>query len=75
MVKSTKLRSVLCLLIALILVVSVFVPTGAVADSTLEISANQEQSQGKTVVSDLRITGLDRPMDGSEWHPGQRNCR
>ena len=61
MVKSTKLRSVLCLLIALILVVSVFVPTGAVADSTLEISANQEQSQGKTVVSDLRITGLEAP--------------
>ena len=64
MVKSTKLRSVLCLLIALILVVSVFVPTGAVADSTLEISANQEQSQGKTAVSDLRITGLEAPQKG-----------
>ena len=67
MVKSTKLRSVLCLLIALILVVSVFVPTGAVADSTLEISANQEQSQGKTVVSDLRITGLEAPQKGSSF--------
>lgn len=67
MVKSTKLRSVLCLLIALTLAISVFVPTGAVADSTLEISANQEQSQGKTPVSDLRIGGLEAPQKGSTF--------
>ena len=42
-------------------------PTGAVADSTLEISANQEQSQGKTPVSDLRIGGLEAPQKGSTF--------
>ena len=67
MVQSKKVRSVLCLLIALILAVSAFLPTGAVADSTLEISAEPEESHGKTAVSDLRITGLEVPQKGSSF--------
>ena len=67
MVKSTKLRGVLCLLIALILTVSVFMPTAAMADSALAISAEPEQRQGRTVVTDLRITGLEAPKKGTPF--------
>ena len=55
MKKQIRLRGVLCLLIALTLVISVFVPTGAVADSTLEISANQEQSLCRTACAGLSL--------------------
>ena len=64
--RMTLCRS-LCLLMALLMAVGIGLPVRANAEAPVEIHAGAEEEQNKTVLTDLRITGLSAPQPGQPF--------
>ena len=64
--RMTLCRS-LCLLMALLMAVGIGLPVRANAEAPVEIHAGAAEEQNKTVLTDLRITGLSAPQPGQPF--------
>ncbi len=67
MKKRMNLCRSLCLLMALLMAVGIGLPVRANAEAPVEIHAGAEEEQNKTVLTDLRITGLSAPQPGQPF--------
>ncbi len=64
--RMTLCRS-LCLLMALLMAVGIGLPGRANAEAPVEITVETSDEQNKTVLTDLRITGLSAPQPGQPF--------
>ena len=67
MKKRTNLRRSLCLMMALLMAVGIGLPGRANAEAPVEITAKTTDEQNKTVLTDLRVTGLSAPQPGQPF--------
>ncbi len=67
MKKRMTLRRSLCLMMALLMAIGIGLPLRANAEAPVEIHAEAADEQNKTVLTDLRITGLSAPQPGQPF--------
>lgn len=67
MKKRMNLCRSLCLMMALLMAVGIGLPVRANAEAPVEIYAEAADEQNKTVLTDLRITGLSAPQPGQPF--------
>ena len=67
MKKRMNLCRSLCLMMALLMAVGIGLPVRANAEAPVEIHAEAADEQNKTVLTDLRITGLSAPQPGQPF--------
>ena len=67
MKKQMNLCRSLCLMMALLMAVGIGLPGRANAEAPVEITVETSDEQNKTVLTDLRITGLSAPQPGQPF--------